>query len=188
MADSRSPARVLVLGIGNPLRGDDGVGALLAEQAAVCTAACCAGPVAVRCVHQLTPELALELAGLDAVLFIDAALPLTAAPEVQPSLEPLPPCNAVPSPAAQEPAAAAVDSHHLEPAQLLAISQALYGRRPLAALLRVPAAQLGHGTSLSPALKARLPAARALLHQWLAIHTDAMADPPTVTPSGNADA
>ena len=40
----------LVIGIGNPLRGDDGVGALLAEQAGG------------RSVHQLTPELAAELA------------------------------------------------------------------------------------------------------------------------------
>ena len=46
----------LVIGIGNPLRGDDGVWALLAEQ------------VGGRSVQQLTPELAAELAELEAVL------------------------------------------------------------------------------------------------------------------------
>lgn len=46
----------LVIGIGNPLRGDDGVGALLAEQVGGCS------------VQHLTPELAAELAELEAVL------------------------------------------------------------------------------------------------------------------------
>jgi len=58
----RHPRRKrLVIGIGNPLRGDDGVGTWLAEQAAVLTAAEPDGPVAVRSVQQLTPELAEEL-------------------------------------------------------------------------------------------------------------------------------
>jgi len=72
----------LVIGIGNPLRGDDGVGALLAEQAALFTAADPDGPVAVRSVQQLTPELAEELARLEAVLFIDAWLAPTDAARV----------------------------------------------------------------------------------------------------------
>lgn len=147
---------VLVLGIGNPLRGDDGVGALLAEQAAR-SAVAAACPVAVRWVQQLTPELALDLADRQAVLFIDAALPLSASATAQASLETVEPLVA----------AGSLDSHRLEPAQLLAISALLYGRRPRAALLRVPAAALGHGTALSPALRARLPRARRLLRQWL---------------------
>ena len=133
----------LVIGIGNPMRGDDGVGALLAEQ------------VGGRSVHQLTPELAEELARLEAVLFIDAWL----------------------APAATSPrlteisaAAGALESHRLEPAQLLAASLALYGRRPRAHLLQVPAFAFAHGTALSAELQALLPGARALLHQWLAGH------------------
>ena len=146
-------ARRLVIGIGNPLRGDDGVGALLAEQAAVFTAADPGGPVAVRSVQQLTPELAEELAQLDAVLFIDAwAAPAGA----QPQLEQLSPA-----------AAASAESHRLEPAALLAVSQALYGQAPEAQLLRVPADGFAHGTVLSPTLRAALPRARDLLRQWL---------------------
>jgi len=144
----RHPAsKRLVIGIGNPLRGDDGVGALLAEQAAVQTAA--------RCVQQLTPELAAELAPLDAVLFIDA----WQAPEgAQPQLQPL------------SPAGANGDSHWLEPAALLAVCQVLYGRAPAAQLLLVPATALAHGTALSARLQQVLPAARTLLHQWLHGH------------------
>lgn len=133
----------LVIGIGNPLRGDDGIGALLADQ------------VGGRSVQQLTPELAAELAELEAVLFIDAWLaPAGAAPELM----------------AIAPAAGVAQSHRLEPAQLLAISQALYGCAPQAHLLRVPAYRFDHGTALSAELQAALPAARALLHQWMGSH------------------
>ncbi|MBM5799720.1 MAG: hydrogenase maturation protease [Cyanobacteria bacterium K_DeepCast_35m_m2_023] len=137
----------LVIGIGNPLRGDDGVGALLAEQAAVQTAA--------RCVQQLTPELAAELAHLDAVLFIDA---WEAVAGTEPQLQDL------------QPAGASGDSHRLEPAALLAVCQALYGRAPAAQLLLVPASAFAHGTALSTRLQQALPAARTLLHQWLHGH------------------
>ena len=142
----------LVIGIGNPLRGDDGVGACLAEQAAMLTAADPGGPVAVRSVQQLTPELAEELAQLEDVLFIDAWLaPDTAEPRLT----------------AIDAAAGALESHRLEPAQLLAASQALYSRMPRAHLLQVPAHAIGHGMELSAELQAVLPAARALLKAWL---------------------
>ena len=153
----------LVIGIGNPLRGDDGVGALLAEQAAVLTAAETGGPVAVRSVQQLTPELAAELAQLEAVLFIDAwPAPAGAVPQLIDV-----------SPAGRSGAchqAGASGSHRLEPAALLAVSQALYGRAPAAQLLLVPAFAFEHGTALSAELKAALPQARALLRQWLSGH------------------
>lgn len=146
----------LVIGIGNPLRGDDGVGALLAEQAALFTAADPDGPVAVRSVQQLTPELAEELARLEAVLFIDAWLAPT---DAAPRLEALPPGPGEPE--------SGVGGHHLDPAQLLAITAVLHGRAPQGWWLRVPARAVDHGTQLSPALQATLPTARALLRGWL---------------------
>ena len=57
--------RSLVVGVGNPLREDDGVGWHLAEalaQTGVPTHTC----------HQLLPELAAELSQVDLVLFVDA--------------------------------------------------------------------------------------------------------------------
>jgi len=133
----------LVIGIGNPLRGDDGVGALLAEQ------------VGGRSVQQLTPELAAELAELEEVLFIDAWLA---------------PAGAAPQLTEIAPAAAAAGSHRLEPAQLLAISQALYGRAPAACLLQVPAHAFEHGNTLSVEIQAALPRAQALMQGWLRRH------------------
>jgi len=145
----------LVIGIGNPLRGDDGVGALLAEQTAVSTAAEPGGSVAVRSVQQLTPDLAEELAAVDAVLFIDAD---SAAESAGPRLKDL------------QPAGGSGDSHRLEPAALLAVCQVLYRRAPEAQLLLVPATAFEHGTALSTGLRAALPVARQLLHQWLRGH------------------
>ncbi len=136
-----------VIGIGNPLRGDDGVGALLAQEVGGCH------------VQQLTPELAAELAPLERVLFIDAWL---AAPGAIPRLDPLLPGDGQGS--------AQLASHHLDPAQLLTLSQALYGRAPQGWWLRIPAWALAHGQELSPALLSSLPAARALRQTWLAHH------------------
>jgi hydrogenase maturation protease len=148
-AESELPGQ-RVIGIGNPLRGDDGVGALLAEEAGGCH------------VQQLTPELAAELAPLQRVLFIDAWLaPPGAAPRLD-RLDPLLPGDAH--------GAAGLASHRLDPAQLLALCQALYGRAPEGWWLRIPAWALAHGTTFSPALTASLPAARALRQTWLAHH------------------
>jgi hydrogenase maturation protease len=147
----------LVIGIGNPLRGDDGVGWwLLAELAA-------AAPVpgrTLRRVQQLTPELAAELAVAERALFVDAWL---APPGAGPRL-----LEETAEAAAGGGGPGAAGSHHLTPATLLAMASLLFGRRPPAAQLLVPAFVLGHGDDLSAATRALLPAARRLLRGWLA--------------------
>ena len=62
-------ADVLVIGYGNTLRGDDGIGPAVAgeiDRLAV-------PGVRVIVVHQLTPELAADLAACRRAVFIDAA-------------------------------------------------------------------------------------------------------------------
>jgi hydrogenase maturation protease len=135
----------LVIGIGNSLRQDDGLGLVVASQAH--------GAV-VRLMHQLTPELAAELVGVDRVLFVDAwCVSVWTTPH--PCLLPL------------EVDGTSAMTHQLQPAQVLAICAALYQHRPRAALLLLPAHALGHGTGLSGAAAAQLPRARALLRRWL---------------------
>ncbi len=138
------PARSLVIGIGNPLRSDDGVGWRLAEE------------VGGLAVHQLTPELAAELAAVDRVLFVDAwQLPLG-------------PGRSQPWLRAVTPGAGGLgSSHRLEPAELLALAAALYDARPVAEELLLPARDFAHGTRLSPPLRRQLPRARRLLREWL---------------------
>lgn len=142
-AEPAMPHASLVIGIGNPLRGDDGAGWRLVEEL---------GPPH-RAMHQLTPECAALLAASQRVLFVDACC---AAAAGEPLLRPLAPGEAGPG-----------FSHHLSPAELLAITARLYGRQPEAWQLLLPAAGFGHGTGLTPALQARLPAARRLLRRWL---------------------
>ena len=105
--------------------------------------------------HEFSLGGALLSVQLEAVLFIDAwPAPAGAVPQLQPL----------------SPAGSSNDSHRLEPAALLAVSQALYGRAPAAQLLLVPAHGFEHGTALSAELRAALPQARALLRQWLGGH------------------
>ncbi len=66
-ANGRGLAGDLVIGLGNSLRGDDGVGCWLAQRAERWLPA-----ERVRAVRQLTPELADDLAAAGRVLFIDA--------------------------------------------------------------------------------------------------------------------
>lgn len=168
----------LLIGLGNMLRGDDGVGPYLAERAA--------GQwpqLRVRGVHQMTPELSSDLAEARRVLFIDAwsgfagALPLQQrrgasldTPHASagangcsgPWLLPLEPIATDAGAAAE----AGAFSHRLDPLQLLAITALLHGRTPQAWQLLVPAFRCDHGEGLSPELQALLPRAETLLHSW----------------------
>lgn len=68
-----SGRRTLVVGVGNTLRGDDGVGPFVIDL----LRACGAEDLDLRTVHALLPELASELPGHDAVVFVDADLRAT---------------------------------------------------------------------------------------------------------------
>lgn len=138
--------QTLVIGFGNSLRGDDGVGLHLAALAKKISRA------PVRAVAQLTPELAPELATATRVLFIDAWPQAGATPQLQR----LQPDGQVPA-----------FSHQLSPLQLLALSSALYGAQPIAHQLLVPASSMELGAGFSAALLAQLPEAERLLRQWL---------------------
>jgi hydrogenase maturation protease len=147
----------LVIGIGNPLRGDDGIGALVAGQARSLAAGAHRGNLRVQVVQQLTPERVLDLQRADRVLFVDACCQAAA-----PCLQPL---------AVAQPGELALGlSHRLEPAQLLALTDLLSGRAPAATLLRLPVHVLDHGQGLSPMARRQLPQARRLLLQWMNGH------------------
>lgn len=68
---SRGPVSSLLIGIGNPLRGDDGVAPWLVETWGRRRTRRDAA-LRVRVVNQLLPELAEELAAVQRVLFVDA--------------------------------------------------------------------------------------------------------------------
>jgi hydrogenase maturation protease len=121
---------LLVLGYGNELRCDDGVGPRIARRVArwqrpgVLSQALC----------QLTPELAADLAAVRYALFVDAALGQheLKVSTLQPAIDP------------------GSLGHTSDPAQLLGWTKTLYGRQPVAWLLTVPVSCLDYGKRLSP--------------------------------------
>lgn len=125
-----SSLRVLVIGYGNTLRSDDGVGPRAAE---AIDAMQISGVQAIVC-HQLAPELAEPLSRAELAVFVDAAV--DGASEVQwRTLEPA--------------AGTAIMAHAPDPRALLALARSLFGRAPSACWLTIPAENLGFGEELS---------------------------------------
>jgi len=125
--------RLLIIACGNPLRCDDGV----AWQAAEEIRRKFPSPAKIICVHQLTPELSEEASCADTVIFIDA----TRNGEPGKVL-----CQAI------SPDSTAVRfSHHLAPAQVLALCKQLYGAEPRGFLISISGECFDHGKGLSPA-------------------------------------
>jgi hydrogenase maturation protease len=130
---------VLVVGIGSELRRDDAAGRHVAD-----TIARVAPPgVETRSVHQLTPELAVELVGRRLVLIVDAAVDVADV-----TLRPV-------ARAGGGDGGTGVMTHHLDPPALVGLA-ALFGPPPEeVAVVSLPVRDLGLGTGLSlPTLEA----------------------------------
>lgn len=136
---------VLVIGYGNELRGDDGIGPRVAEAVAAANSPY----VLVRSVRQLTPELAAELAEARLVIFVDAlADPSRSTVELCPlRIERITEWN----------------THTADPRTLLALTKAVYRRAPQAWLLTVPGQNFAFGEGLTPIAEDGVRQAVALL-------------------------
>jgi hydrogenase maturation protease len=157
-ATSRERRRDLLIGWGNGLRQDDGVGGVIAAAAERWELP----SLAVIERAQLTPELAPQLAAARRVLFVDAEPQAAACPGGW-RLEPLRPIAAE---GAQPGDSAGVFSHHVSADQLLRLAETLYGRRPRAWQLLVAAHGFGFSTRLSPATGAVLKEVLAAVRRW----------------------
>ena len=136
-------SRVLILGYGNPLRGDDGFGPALAQR----LQGALHGNDAIEIIasHQLALEYAEPLSRAERVVFMDARDGDTPG-EI--FFEKLP--NAADVPAQGAPARF---THHLSPQTLLAYTQSLYGARPSEAfLLSVCGKNFGYSETLTTAV------------------------------------
>ncbi len=131
---------LLIIGIGNSLRRDDGAGLYLARDLANAWQVAGRGVQVIE-THQLVPEIAEVIAAADivAVLFVDAAVDEATLAAGVCRLEPLADDDTSPS-----------LGHHLGPATLLLYASQLFDRRPPAWLLRVPGRDFDHGEGLSP--------------------------------------
>ena len=132
---TNQPAGFLVVGYGNTLRGDDGVGPRVAEAVeklnlpGVRTLVCAL----------LTPELAEPISRAEKVIFVDAAV--DAPNEVQwRKLEPNETSQLM--------------AHAADPRTMLALARDVFGRAPEAWWLTIPAMNLDFSEELSPETEA----------------------------------
>ena len=126
----KEASAILVIGYGNTLRSDDGVGPRVAEAVAALNLP---GVRAVVC-PQLTPELAEPLSQARMVIFVDAAVDRPREVRLR-SLTPA--------------ATSQTMAHAADPSTILALARDLFGRAPEAWWLTIPAADLGFGEGLS---------------------------------------
>jgi hydrogenase maturation protease len=125
-------AKLLVIGYGNTLRGDDAAGRHAAERLAQAVDR----EFEALSLPQLTPEVASNIAQADEVYFIDACQ------KGQPgrwSCQRLRPIGELPGSLA----------HQCDPATLLAFARALYQAEPLAWLITIPGKSFECGETLS---------------------------------------
>jgi hydrogenase maturation protease len=134
-------AAVLVVGYGNSLRGDDGVGWHAASRLAGDPRLAGARVLAH---HQLLPELAVDVSRASLVVLVDAAADgdpgAVSVRRVQPRRT-----------------ETATWSHHLTPESLAGLAEALYGAVPPIVLVSVAAGSFADGDRLSGALQQALP-------------------------------
>ena len=126
----------LIIGYGNPLRGDDGVGW------AVVDALQDVDGITAVSTHQLLPEFIDLIVAADHVIFVDAAV----------YGKPGDICVEGISPST----VGMASSHAMEPVVLLAYADELYGRCPPAHLITITGQDFGYTETLSPLLASRV--------------------------------
>jgi hydrogenase maturation protease len=125
-------AGILVIGYGNTLRGDDGVGPRVAEAVAALNLP---GVHALAC-QMLTPELTDEISQARVAIFVDAAMD---APDVV-QLRKLQPTDS-----------SQLMAHAADPRTMLALARDVFGRAPEAWWLTIPVVNMDFSEALSPA-------------------------------------
>lgn len=130
---SKSKINYLVIGYGNSLRGDDGAGQRVAEQVENWHL----DNVRSLALHQLTPELAADIAEAGTVIFVDV---------LSPTEEPITQIQLVPIQAQDTPTNWA---HFQDPRSLLTLTQRVYGTVPPSWWILIPAVDFEFGEQFS---------------------------------------
>ena len=141
--------RTLIIGYGNRLRSDDGVGAAVAQA----IAAWKIPGVRALAVSQLAPELVDELKNADRVLFVDAASEPLDNPFTTYNIEPKKSRRAL--------------GHHSDAAHLLALTGDLEGRSPQAWMLAINVHSLDYGESITAFAQENMHVSLAWIRRWL---------------------
>lgn len=158
-----SPAPLLIVGVGNPSRGDDAVGPLLVDQLSTRLAADLrAGRVELLTDFQLQIEHALDLQGRQAVVFVDA------------SIRAAPPFSFARVTVQRD---ATHSSHAMSPSAVLETHQRILGPPPPAWCLAIRGRDFELGAALSAETQAALTAATEFLAAWCQTDLPHASDP-----------
>jgi hydrogenase maturation protease len=141
--------RVLLIGYGNPLCGDDGIGCHAAD---ILAGEHTENPVSVLACRQLTPDLAEPVSLADRVIFVDASVDDAPGHIRTRHVEP-------------GTAGTSAFSHEITPEALLGWTRHLYGAAPEAILVTIGARNLDIGSGYSPEVAGALPALLALIRE-----------------------
>jgi hydrogenase maturation protease len=144
---------VLVVGYGNPLRGDDAVGWRVAESVATDPRLIGAH---VMTVHQLLPELAVELGEASLAVLVDARVGEPAGSLSVASVAPSDGQGAW--------------THHLTPAALAGLARSVTGRSADVVVLSIGVESTEPGEGLSHAVADAVPAAREVVAELVLAH------------------
>jgi hydrogenase maturation protease len=163
--------RTLIIGYGNPLRGDDGFG----WHATRCLIPALTGcDVEVLTCHQLTPELAEPLSKCALAVFIDADSQGAPGHIRQ---------RAIRAPAHE----AAAFTHTCTPSSLLTDAKKLYGKRPQGVAITVGAETFAYGETLSPVVEGALTRVTDLVCGLVAKPATPVTSPTRPTPRQKLD-
>ncbi|HTY87970.1 MAG TPA: hydrogenase maturation protease [Candidatus Acidoferrum sp.] len=128
---SASAPQILVIGYGNTLRGDDGVG----PRAAEAVAALALPSVRTLVCAQLSPEHTEPIAQARTAIFVDAAVNIAGEVRLQ-KIEPADTSQLM--------------AHAADPRTMLALARDVFGHAPEAWLLTIPVETLAFSETLSP--------------------------------------
>ncbi len=138
---------LLVIGYGSTLRGDDAAGFRLAEELSA------EEGISTMPVHQLTPDLAAAIAEAEEVVFVDA--------EFGDYVNGLQIHLLLPG------GKGSASSHGCSPSALLDLADRLYGRRPVATVIGIPARDAGLSEQVSAITRTGIEdAKRWILERW----------------------
>jgi hydrogenase maturation protease len=138
----------LLIGLGNTLRGDDGVGIRVAERARTRFP-----ELDVLSVHGLSPELAETVTHYDMVMIVDASV----------ATDTLRVTEVLPAASGEK-----IRSHTMSPAGILGLAATLYHRVPRrSVLIEVPAAECDFADTLSPRAAGQIDSCLDLVGSYL---------------------
>lgn len=143
--------QLIIIGIGNSLRRDDGAGIVLAAQLSDYFAASGFGTKLLTAT-QLLPEMAAEIAAaeLTDTVMTDAKVQAIVFVDVMTAIMAGTPPDRFAIQRVDQDAPSAAFGHQLSPATLLLYASMLYGRAPMGWLVTIPGVDFAHGEGFSP--------------------------------------